>query len=315
MTLGQQDTPPLKKFQNPQVTAKGEVRARVALRALDTLWINTGTLCNLSCANCYIESTPLNDRLVYITADEVTRYLDEIETNGLATHTIGFTGGEPFMNPDFLDMLETTLERGHHALVLTNAMRPMLRVKDRLSDIQSRLGERLILRVSLDHYTKLIHEAERGERSWQPTMDGLQFLSDNGFTIHVAARMFSGESEVALRQGFGRLFTSLSLSINPDDPVEMVIFPEMDETVDVPEITDACWGILCVHPDTVMCSGARMVVKRKGAERPTVVACTLLPYDVQFEFGETLSSAAGEVALNHPHCAKFCVLGGASCGG
>jgi hypothetical protein len=56
-----------------------------------------------------------------------------------------------------------------------------------------------------------------------------------------------------------------------------------------------------------------MVVKRKGAERPAVVACTLLPYDPQFELGGTLAAASGAVPLNHPHCAKFCVLGGAAC--
>ena len=66
------------KFRDPFVTAKGEVRATVPLRALETLWFNTGTLCNLTCANCYIESSPRNDRLAYLTADVVT-YLDQIE--------------------------------------------------------------------------------------------------------------------------------------------------------------------------------------------------------------------------------------------
>ncbi len=62
-----------------------------------------------------------------------------------------------------------------------------------------------------------------------------------------------------------------------------------------------------------MCASSRMVVKRKDAERPAVLACTLLPYDPQFELGVTLEEAAGAVSLNHPHCAKFCVLGGGSC--
>jgi hypothetical protein len=44
-----------------------------------------------------------------------------------------------------------------------------------------------------------------------------------------------------------------------------------------------------------------------------VVACTLLPYAPGFELGTTLREAARPVALNHPHCARFCVLGGASC--
>jgi hypothetical protein len=56
-----------------------------------------------------------------------------------------------------------------------------------------------------------------------------------------------------------------------------------------------------------------MVVKRKGAARPTVLACTLLAYAPEFELGTTLKEAEQDVALNHPHCAKFCVLGGASC--
>ena len=34
---------------------------------------------------------------------------------------------------------------------------------------------------------------------------------------------------------------------------------------------------------------------------------------IRFKSGRTLADAADPVALNHPHCAKFCVLGGASC--
>jgi hypothetical protein len=64
-----------------------------------------------------------------------------------------------------------------------------------------------------------------------------------------------------------------------------------------------------------MCASARMVVKRRGAARPAVLACTLLAHDPRFELGATLAEAGGTVALNHPHCAKFCVLGGASCSG
>jgi hypothetical protein len=56
-----------------------------------------------------------------------------------------------------------------------------------------------------------------------------------------------------------------------------------------------------------------MVVKRKGADAPAVLACTLLAYDERFELGRTLAEASAPVSLNHPHCAKFCVLGGAAC--
>src|SRR5215470_17177294 len=117
-----------RKFRDPRVTAKGETRAEVALTRLETLWFNTGTLCNLTCRNCYIESSPTNDRLVYLSLAEVAEYLDEIERDGLGTEEIGFTGGEPFMNPAFPAMLEDALSRGYRVLVLTNAMRPMMKM-------------------------------------------------------------------------------------------------------------------------------------------------------------------------------------------
>src|SRR5262252_4539874 len=160
-----------KKFQDPFVTAKGEQRAHVALEALKTLWFNTGTLCNLTCENCYIESSPRNDRLAYLSAAEVRAYLDEIERDGHGTRLIGFTGGEPFMNRDLPAMLEDVLARGLKAMVLTNAMKPML------LDLLARHGANLTIRVSLDHYGRDLHEKERGLSTWKPTIDGLVWLA------------------------------------------------------------------------------------------------------------------------------------------
>jgi uncharacterized Fe-S cluster-containing radical SAM superfamily protein len=301
------------KFKDALLTARGEERAQVGLRALETLWFNTGTLCNLTCRNCYIESSPRNDRLVYLTAAEVTSYLDEIERDGHATRLIGFTGGEPFMNLELPTMLDDVLSRGLKAMVLTNAMKPMYRMKPALLGLLARHGHNLTLRVSLDHYSPALHEAERGARSWKPTLEGLVWLAQAGFDVHVAGRRFSDESEDQVRAGYARLFAELGVAIDANNPMALVLFPEMDPTVDVPEITTACWGILKKSPDSVMCASARMVVKRKGAERPAVVACTLLPYDPQFELGHSLADSVGVVRLNHPHCAKFCVLGGGAC--
>jgi uncharacterized Fe-S cluster-containing radical SAM superfamily protein len=301
------------KFKDALLTAKGEERAHVALRTLETLWFNTGTLCNLTCQNCYIESSPRNDRLAYLSAAEVTAYLDEIERDGHGTKLIGFTGGEPFMNRDLPAMLEDVLARGLKAMVLTNAMKPMHRMKPALLALLARHGRNLTLRVSVDHYARTLHERERGARTWKPTIDGLVWLAQSGFDVHVAGRHFSDETDEQVRAGYGRLFAELGVAIDANSPMSLVLFPEMDARVDVPEITTACWGILKKSPDSVMCASARMVVKRKGAERPAVVACTLLPYDPQFELGNTLAESVGAVRLNHPHCAKFCVLGGAAC--
>ena len=302
---------PREKFVDPTVTAKGEPRAHVPLTHLDTLWFNTGTLCNLACATCYIESSPTNDALVYIGAADVARFLDQAEA--MNTREIGFTGGEPFMNPEFLPMLRDALSRGFEALVLTNAMQPMRRHEAALLELREEFGGRLTLRVSLDHYTRAVHEGERGPRAWEPGLSGLKWLSDNGFAIAVAGRGLPDEPLDAAREGYARLFATESIAIDAHDPAALVLFPEMDAKADVAEITTGCWSILGVSPADVMCATSRMVVHRKGEAAPRVAACTLIPYDPGFDMGEKLSEASREVSLNHPHCARFCVLGGASC--
>jgi hypothetical protein len=312
------------KFADPEWTATGERRARVALTRLRTLWINTGSLCNITCRNCYIESSPENDRLAYITRAEAARYLDEIMTDHWPVAEIGFTGGEPFMNPDMLGMIEDALGRGFRTLILTNAMQPMLRphTREGLKRLHQAFGERLSIRVSLDHYTRRLHEEERGPGTFDKTLDGIDWLATHGFSLALAGRTCWGEDEAQTRAGYAALIAARSWPVDAFDPASLVLFPEMDARVEVPEITESCWGILGKTPAEVMCASSRMVVKRKGAAAPVVLPCTLLPYDAAFEMGATLAEAAqadggmfdhGAVKLCHPHCAKFCVLGGGSC--
>ena len=309
------DQSPIAKFSHPDITAKGEVRASVALSGAKTLWFNTGTLCNITCVNCYIESSPDNDRLVYMTTDEVSGYLTQIPTRNWPVTEIGFTGGEPFMNPQIIDMIHVSLVAGYEVLVLTNAMRPMMRkrVREGLLDLLAKFGDKLTLRISLDHFDRGLHDAERGDGSYDITLQGMRWLRDNGFKMALAGRSVFGDSDAHSREGYAALFQTEGFKIDAHNPAMTVLFPEMDETVEVPEITTACWGILNKSPDDVMCATSRMVVKRKGAAKPVVLACTLLAYSPEFEMGETLADAEADVKLNHRHCAKFCVLGGASC--
>ncbi|MEZ5893171.1 MAG: radical SAM protein [Parvularculaceae bacterium] len=301
------------KFQHPDITAKGEARAHVSFARLDTLWVNTGTLCNIECANCYIDSSPTNDSLAYLTAAEIAPFLDEARV--MNAREIGFTGGEPFMNPEMAAMAEAALSRGFDVLILTNAMRPMMRprVKEGLLSLRQRYDGKLTLRVSLDHFSHEIHDGERGADSFKASLEGLAWLVESGFSLTVAGRNALGASEADMRAGYANLFAQAGVAIDAADPSQLILFPEMDVARDIAEITTACWDILHKNPSEMMCATSRMVVKRKGAMRPVVLSCTLLAYDPQFEMGETLKAAARDVKLNHPFCAQFCVLGGASC--
>lgn len=303
------------KFTNPDVTVKGERRASVYFKSLQTLWFNSGSLCNIECANCYIESSPTADHFVYFTPADMKPYLDEIDAMGTERVEIAFTGGEPYLNPDMIEMSEMALERGHSLLILTNAMKPMMRprVQKGLLDLHARYGDKMTLRVSLDHFSEAGHDRERGEGSFAIALHGMNWLTRHGFHLNIAGRAMFSENDAVARAGYADLIKSQGWNIDAFNTGQTILFPEMDEKVDVPEITTACWGILDISPDAMMCSSSRMVVKRKGEDSPAVLACTLLWDDTQFETGKTLSESLGPVKLNHPHCAKFCVLGGASC--
>ena len=300
------------QFSNPKFTADGTPRATVPFQQLETLWFNTGTRCNLSCDNCYIESNPKNDRLSFLSVEDIMPYLDEIQKEGWSTHEIGFTGGEPFLNPHMIDLIKVSLSRGFQTLVLTNAYR-LERVKPQLKELAQSYGKQLILRVSLDHFNKDIHEKERGPNTFAPTLKNIQWLVENKIKVTIAGRSLSTESQLVARNGYQDLLTDHDIAINAQDAKELTIFPEMDMDREVPEITIHCWGILDKEPSTMMCSNSRMVVKRRGEESCKVLSCTLLAYDPQFEMGQSLKESFQEVALNHKFCAQFCVLGGASC--
>lgn len=309
-----------RKWRETDTTADGEPRAVVPLgregqKGAETIWVNTGTLCNIACASCYIESSPRNDRLLYVTRKEIASALSDAEKRGWPIREIGFTGGEPFLNPEIVGLIEEALKRGYEALVLTNAMKPMLRPKlaADLLKMQTKYGDKLTLRISVDSYFAARHDEDRGTGAFAEALDGARWLAENGFNIAVAGRTRWDEGEAKTRKGFSRLFSQHGLPVDASDPKQLVLFPEMSTNDDPPEISKGCWKTLGKSPESVMCASSRMLVKRKGSEKVSWLSCTLMPYDPAFELGHTAEAAEKPVALKHPYCASFCVLGGGSC--
>ncbi len=281
-----------------------EAAPAVALERLETVWVNTGTLCNLACTNCFMESSPSNDSLSYFRQAALAALLEELPES---VAEIGFTGGEPFMNPEIMGMLDMSLGAGKRVLVLTNAMRPIRRHHTALAGLVAAYKERLAIRVSLDHHLPDRHDALRGRGSFASSLAGLKFLAAARAKISVASRTPWGETEAAMRAGFGRLFAAEALKLDAGNPRDLVLFPEMDTRSPAQKVTAA--SLAAVPPEKpVMCATSRMVVQRKGEAKMAIAPCTLLP-------GRTLTEWSDAVELDHPHCAQFCVYGGASCAG
>jgi len=274
------------------------------LEKLETLWVNTGSLCNIACQNCFMESSPANDSLSYMRLEavrELLRVAPESVTG------IGLTGGEPFMNPDIIGILEVSLDAEKSVLVLTNAMRPLGRHVAALRNLIARYPEKISFRVSVDHYEPSRHDALRGAGGFGATLAGLKVLAAAGANISVAARTPWGETEAMMRGGFAKLFAAQGIALDARDPALLILFPEMDALSADQPVTAGALAALAPGK-AVMCASSRMAVLRRGATTVEITPCTLLP-------GRALAKLDDPVTLDHPHCGRFCVYGGASCAG
>src|SRR5947209_12372612 len=132
----------------------------VELAHLDGLWVQVGgTLCNLECRHCFISCSPHNRSFGFLTLETVARVLDESVPLGVKEYY--FTGGEPFLNPDMVPILELTLRYGP-ATVLTNGTVFREAWLRRLAEAGAASPYSLEFRVSIDGYDAAENDAVRG---------------------------------------------------------------------------------------------------------------------------------------------------------
>src|SRR5215813_3563380 len=120
----------------------------VPLSHLDDLWFQVaGTLCNLECRHCFISCSPHNQNFGFLDLDTVRRYLGESVWLGVKEYY--FTGGEPFLNREMVEILELTLQYGP-ATVLTNGTLFKDEGLARLARAEAASPYSLEFRVSID---------------------------------------------------------------------------------------------------------------------------------------------------------------------
>ena len=173
----------------------------VQIHHLDQLWFQVaGTLCNLTCHHCFISCSPKNDTLGYLTLAEVERYLTQSIELGVREYY--FTGGEPFLNPDFVPMLLRTLQLGP-ATVLTNGtvLQDGWLATLRAAEQQSEYS--LEFRVSVDGFTAETNDPIRGKGTFDRAMRGIvKLVSYDFLPIITATRTWPLEQDNDVLKGF-----------------------------------------------------------------------------------------------------------------
>jgi uncharacterized Fe-S cluster-containing radical SAM superfamily protein len=145
---------------------------------LETLWFQVaGTLCNIQCTHCFISCGPANDALKMMPPEQVEAGLREARELGV--REIYFTGGEPFLHPRMLDLLELSL-RDFPTTVLTNGMLILERTADRLAELSRASAYSLEVRVSLEDTDPARNDRVRGAGSFDKALRGLLRLEQRG---------------------------------------------------------------------------------------------------------------------------------------
>lgn len=160
-------------------------------------------------------------------------------------------------------ILEKTLQEGFEVLVLTNAYKAIKKSYESLVSLQRQFGTKLKIRVSLDHYLKDRHESERGKGTFQETLNAIKWLVDNNIHTSIAGRSLMKEPMDLSLKGYQDLLDFQGIDLKLELGQNIVIFPEMDQKQDVPEISERCWSLLNKKPSDQMCSSERMIVKKK----------------------------------------------------
>lgn len=288
------------------MTTKGEPRGYIDFISLKQLWINTGSICNLNCPNCFEESGPKSKRIQTITLDDLRPYLAIAKEQNVPS--FGITGGEPFMNTEIMDILEATLSVAP-CLVLTNGTKALKHYLPQLALLSPQQKQKLTFRISIDSPDEKAHDTHRGEGSFLMAWQHLKALSSLGFPIAIARQMQQNEDSKQVYNVFQNLLTQYDLPKN----TTVVAFPDLART-QTPEISENC--ISTYHTPqscaNFMCATTRMLAKKDN--KVSVYACTLVDDDEFFNFGQTLDQALNQrTYLKHKRCFA-CFSSGVSCG-
>jgi len=291
-------------LRTPSCEQRGYIQADV----LKELWFHTGTICNLSCPFCLEGSKPGDDRLNQITLKDVKPYV--LEALKLGVEKFSFTGGEPFVVKDIINILDYTLDH-RPCLVLTNGTIPLQRNIDKIRQLKNKPYP-LNFRVSIDYPNAKKHDASRGQGNFNLAWQSMEQLHKCGFSISIARQKEGGENSDKIDNQYKKYFIMHGLPLT----TRIIGFPDFltpGSIPEVPHITENCMTQYNTKEsrDQFMCHFSKMIVKKNGQMR--VFACTLVDDDQDYDLGDSLKESMNiRVMLKHHRCYS-CFASGASC--
>jgi hypothetical protein len=157
------------------------------------LWLYTNFDCNLACAYCSVRSSPRAPRRE-LGLTRIARIASEAKD--IDVEELFLTGGEPFLLPDIIEIIETCAAVAP-TTVLTNGM---LFRGPRLEGLRRLPRERVTFQISVDSPNAKLHDEKRGAGSWDRAMAGIETAQSLGFRVRWAATVQEDRDERAFER-------------------------------------------------------------------------------------------------------------------
>jgi sulfatase maturation enzyme AslB (radical SAM superfamily) len=289
-------------------TPLGEPRGYIQPHTLQELWFHTGTACNLACPFCLEGSKPGDTRIGRITLADARPFIDE--ALNLGVEQFSFTGGEPFIVKDFVNILRYAAA-SRPCLVLTNGTDPVLKRLHQIATLRE-TAHPVAFRISIDYPDRDRHDAGRGAGSFEQAWQSLEALHALGFRVSIARQIAAEEDSAAVEARYRALCAAHGLP----ESMTLVGFPDFltpGAHPRVPLVTENC--MTTYHTEATrrqfMCAFSKMVIKLRGRMR--VYACTLVDDDESYDLGGTLAESLGERVMMRHHRCYACFAYGSSC--
>ncbi len=189
---------------------------------LEIFQVNLGKLCNMSCRHCHVDAGP--DRTDAMMSDEVVEQVIRAVQRSSA-HTVDLTGGAPELHPRFRDLVDAAVATGKHVMDRCNLTVLLLPRHEDLVDWLAERGVEVV--ASLPHYRKPNTDAQRGDGTFERSLEALRRLNAAGYgrgdprrrltLVSNPAGAFLGASQAslerewkeALQRNFGLAFDRL----------------------------------------------------------------------------------------------------------
>lgn len=276
------------------------------LHHLDALWIQVaGTVCNLACTHCFVSCGPGDDRHALMSREAVCARV--AEALPLGVKEFYFTGGEPFVHPQMLEILADTLAHGPCS-VLTNGTLITERVAAALRDLSEASRYALEIRVSLDGHAAEVHDAFRGAGSFLRAIAGVRALAGQGLLPIITVTWNTHEEEWSFRERYVEMLRAAGVSRPRLKVLPMFLLGRETGRTRGYHASETLLGLApeAFDPHRLQCGSCRAVSSRG------VFVCPLLVDEPGGRMGTTLDQAMGPFTLAHGAC-YTCYVTGMTC--